>query len=117
MTKARVGVLLAGAYGLGLVILLAVGLAIPCETVRDMKSVLSRIPRAGHRAALLARVAARAGSLGLKHLPAVLQPQGISPHEHSQRFCLRERAAGCGRPLTIVPNVVPVVHILVGTDG
>jgi hypothetical protein len=116
MSKAKVGVLLAGAYGLGLAVLLAVGLALPCGTLPHVRTVLSRVPAAGHRAAQLVRVAVHAGSLGVKHLPALLEPQGVSPRPHSVRFCVRESTASCGST-AVVPTVTPIIRVFVRNDG
>jgi hypothetical protein len=115
MSKAKLGVLLAGAYGLGLTILLVVGLALPCGTLPRVRTALSRVPAAGHRAAQLVRVAVHAGSLGMKHLPALLEPQGVSPRAHSLRFCVREPWAGCGSAL--VPTATPILRVVVFNDG
>jgi hypothetical protein len=98
MGKARLGVLLAGAYALGLVLLLVVAVSLPQGTVC---AAIHRVPAAAHRAAALVRVAVRAGSLGMRHLPAALEP--LSLHRHSVRFCSREAADGCGSTLSPVP--------------
>jgi hypothetical protein len=115
MEKARVAVLLAGAYGVGVAVLFVVCLALPCGTLPRVRTALQRVPEAGHRAALLVRVAAHAGSLGLKHLP-LLEPQGLSPQKHSLRFCVRETPAGCGS--SEAPSVSgPIVRVIVENDG
>jgi len=106
MGKARVGVLLAAAYGVGVAALVVVALALPSGT---FCTALHRMPEAGHRAALLVRVAVHAGTMGLKHLP-FLEPQGVSPRNHSVRFCVRESPAGCGS--SVVPLVAPTPHIV-----
>jgi hypothetical protein len=115
MGKAKVAVLLAGAYGVGVAVLLVVGLALPCGTLPRVRTALEKVPEVGHRAALLVRVAAHAGSLGLKHLP-LLEPQGVSPRKHSVRFCAREAAPGCGS--SVVPTVTGrIVRVIVRNDG
>ena len=115
MGKARFAVLLAGAYGVGVAVLLVVGLALPCGTLLRVRTALEKVPEVGHRAALLVRVAAHAGSLGLRHLP-LLEPQGVSPRKHSVRFCVRDAAPGCGS--SAVPVVGPMlVRVLIENDG
>jgi hypothetical protein len=119
MGKARVAVLLAGAYGVGVAVLLIVGLALPCGTLPRVRTALEKVPEAGHRAALLVRVAVHAGSLGLKHLP-LLEPQGLSPHQRTLHFCVRdavhEAAPGCGS--SVVPTVAGrIVRVIVRNDG
>jgi hypothetical protein len=120
MGKAKVGVLLAAAYGVGVVVLLVVALALPCGTLPRVRSALERVPEVGHRAAQLVRVAAHAGSLGLKHLQS-LEPQGVSPRKRTVRFCVREAgfgetAPGCGS--AVVPPVWgTVVRVIVENDG
>jgi hypothetical protein len=115
MSKAKLGVLLAAAYGVGLAVLVVVGLALPCGTLPRVRTALSRVPAAGHRAAQLVRIAVHAGSLGLRHLPAVLEPQGVSPRTRSLRFCVREQSASCGS--AVVPTVMPIVRVVLRTDG
>lgn len=115
MGKARVGVLLAAAYGVGVAVLLVVAVALPSGT---FCTALHKMPEVGHRAALLVRVAAHAGTLGLRHLPW-LEPQGVSPRKHSARFCVRENPAGCGS--SVVPLVAPtplrILRLVVENDG
>jgi hypothetical protein len=119
MGKARVGVLLAAAYGVGVAVLLVVALALPSGT---FCTALHRVPEVGHRAALLVRVAAHAGSLGLRHLP-FLEPQGLSPRQRTLRFCVRDAAAqegapGCGS--SVIRMVAPspqIVRVVVENDG
>jgi hypothetical protein len=115
MGKARVAVLLAAAYGVGVAVLVVVALVLPAGT---LCTALHRVPEVGHRAALLVRVAAHAGTLGLKHMP-FFEPQGVSPRKHSVRFCVRERPAGCGS--AVLPELAPVptriVRLLVENDG
>jgi hypothetical protein len=120
MGKARVGVLLAAAYGVGVAVLVVVGLALPCGTLPRVRTALGRVPEAGHRAALLVRVAVHAGSLGLKHLP-LLEPQGLSPQPRTLRFCLREpsvQKAGPGCGSSVVPTVTErIVRVVIRNDG
>jgi hypothetical protein len=116
MGKARLGVLLAAAYGVGVVLLLTVALALPCGTLPRMRVALARVPEAGHRAAQLVRVAAHAGSLGLRHLPSALEPQGVSPRKRSLRFCVRETASGSGCGSAAVPLVAPVAVVRILLD-
>jgi hypothetical protein len=104
MGKAKLGLLLAGAYAFGLVLLVAVGLSLPKGT---LCMGLHRVPDIGHRAVQLARVAVHAGALGLRHLPAALEPQGLNPHRHSVRFCTREASYGCVR--SVLPGPTGVI--------
>jgi hypothetical protein len=119
MGKAKLGLLLAGAYAFGLVLLLAVGLSLPKGT---LCMGLHRAPSIGHRAVQLARVAVHAGALGLRHLPAALEPQGLNPHRHTARFCTREPQDSCGS--SVLPSLAPlaplaptVVRVIVLKDG
>jgi hypothetical protein len=115
MGKAKLGVLLAGAYAFGLALLVAVAMALPCETLPRVRTALCKMPEFGHRAARLVRVAVHAGSLGVKHLPTLLEPQGASSRRHSVRFCTREPAGGCGSSLA--PLAPTIVRVVVRTDG
>ncbi len=87
MGKAKVGFLLAGAYALGLAVLVVIGLALPCGTLHQLRHALGKAPSTGHRAAQMVRVAVHAGSLGMKHLPAAFGPQGVPQRRRSFRFC------------------------------
>ena len=118
MGKTKLAVSLAAAYGFGLALLVVLALALPCETLPRVRLVLARVPEVSHRALQLVRVAAHAGSLGVRHLPALLEPQGASTRQHASRFCLREPRAGCGSSVNATPDVVvPVVHLLLLNDG
>jgi hypothetical protein len=123
MGKATLGFLLAGAYALGLGILLVIGLSLPGGTLSKVRCALGQVPDFGHRALHLVRVAAHAGALGMSHLPAALEPQGESPHRRSMRFCTREPSSGCGSSLAPIPGsslgpVLPVVvRLVVRNDG
>jgi hypothetical protein len=115
MGKAKLGVQLAGAYVLGLALLVIVAMALPCETLPRVRTALSRMPEMGHRAAALVRVAVHAGTLGVKHLPTILEPQGASSRRHSVRFCTREPVGGCGSSLA--PLAPTIIRVVVRTDG
>ena len=123
MGKAKLGVLLAGAYALGLVLLLVGAMALPCETKSRVRTAFSRMPEAGQRAARLVRVAAHAGSLGIRHLPTFWEPQGASPRTRTLRFCSREPVGGCGSSLAPIPSgsLAPaaptIVRVIVRNDG
>ena len=113
MGKTKLAVYLAAAYAFGLALLVAVGLALPCETLPRVRMALARVPEVGHRAVQLVRVAAHAGSLGVRHLPALLDPQGAQVRQRTSRFCLREPQAGCGSSATPTPSLAePVLHLL-----
>jgi len=94
MGKAKLGFLLAGAYALGLAVLVVIGLALPCGTFFRVRHALGKAPSVGHHAAQMVRVAVHAGSLGVKHLPAALGPQGVPQRRHFMRFCTRASEAG-----------------------
>lgn len=127
MGKTKLAVQLAAAYAAGLVLLLALALSLPCETQTRVRTVLARMPAAGQRAVQLVRLAAHAGALGVKHLPALLEPQGATPRHRALRYCSREPQAGCGSSLSLPPGqlwpampvrfppaqVWPVVHVFV----
>jgi hypothetical protein len=91
MGKAKLGVLLGGAYALGLAILVVVALSLPCGT---FSRVRARVPQRLERAVQVVRVAAHAGALGVKHLPAVLGPQGATVHKKAVRYCVRQLDVG-----------------------
>ena len=114
MGKTKLVVHLAAAYAAGLVLLFALAVALPCP---QMRMALARVPQVGQRAVQLVRVAAHAGSLGVKHLPTLLEPQGATPRHRALRYCLRERASGCGSSLTPPAGLVPTVVHLVLDDG
>ncbi|MGO9831842.1 MAG: hypothetical protein ACLPJH_17045 [Myxococcaceae bacterium] len=122
MGKAKLGVLLAGAYALGLAILVAVALALPAGTLCWVRPALASVPQQAQRVAQVARVAVHAGQLGMKHLPAVLVPQGAASHRRTLRFCTREQSGGCGSGLVFPPlgtlrAVAPVLVNVVFTDS
>jgi hypothetical protein len=123
MGKAKLGLLLAGAYSLGLAILLVGALALPCEVQSRVRTAFSRMPEVGHRAARLVRVAAHAGSLGMRHLPALWEPQGAQPRNRTIRFCSREPSTGCGSRLSpgpsglVGPLAPTIVRVVVLNDG
>jgi len=78
MSKAKLGVLLAGAYTLGLVLVAVAALvALPHGTRGALLSAVRRVPDTVENAVQVARVAARAGSLGVKHLPAAIEAEGF----------------------------------------
>lgn len=114
MGKTKLVVHLAAAYAAGLVLLVGLVLALPCPRVR---MALAHFPEAGQRAVQLVRVAAHAGSLGVKHLPTLLEPQGATPRQRMLRYCLRERAAACGSTLAPPASLVLPVVRLVLDDG
>jgi len=123
MAKANWGVLLGGAYALGLAILLAVVLSLPSGTVCHLHAAVASVPLQAQRAAQLARVAFHAGSLGVKHLPAALGPQGA--RHRGARFCNRvQSSTGCsGQRLFLplgalpAPTLVPVlVRVFFGDE-
>ena len=122
MGKAKLGVLLAGAYALGIAILVAVGLALPAGTFAGVRPALEAVPQQAQRAAQLARVAVHAGSLGMKHLPTVLSPQGVGSHRRNARFCNREDKGCCSlrglpMPLGNAPQMGPIlVRVLFNDD-
>jgi hypothetical protein len=87
MSKARLAVLLGGAYALGLVLLVGVAMALPCGKLTRFHSAVRQAPTAAQHAARLAQVAVRAGSLGVKHLPAVLESQGVFQRKRSIHLC------------------------------
>ena len=94
MGKAKLGVLLGGAYALGLAILAVVGLALPCGTLARVRPAVAAVPQQVERAVQVARVAVHAGALGMKHLPTLLGPQGAPPRSKVGRFCEREVGVG-----------------------
>jgi len=94
MGKAKLGVLLGGAYALGLAILLVVGLALPCGTLARVRPAVAAVPQHVERAVQMARVAVHAGALGVKHLPTALGAQGATPPRKLGRFCEREVGVG-----------------------
>jgi len=118
MGKAKLGLLLAGAYVLGAALLLVIGFSLPRGT---LCVGLHKVPELSQRAVQLARVAVHAGSLGLKHLPAALEPQGLSPRHRALRFCTREPFSSCGSstpPQSLLAPLAPlVVRVLVLKDG
>lgn len=78
MSKAKLGVLLAGAYTLGLALVaLAALVALPEGTRGALVSAAARVPDAVENAAQVAGVAVRAGSLGVKHLPAAIEAEAF----------------------------------------
>ena len=78
MSKAKLAVLLAGAYTLGLVLVAVAALvALPDGTRGALVSAVRRVPDTVENAVQVARVAARAGSLGVKHLPAAIEAEGF----------------------------------------
>ena len=117
MGKAKVGVLLAGAYALGLAILAAGVLALPQGS---MCRVVHSVPQQVAHAAQLVRVAVHAGTLGMKHLPTVLGPQGLGEHRGSSRYCNRVQTGDCvGRRLLPSLEALPVpvlVRVLVSEE-
>ena len=104
MGKAKLGFLLAGAYALGLAVLVVIGLSLPCETLSWVRRAVAKAPSMGNRAAQVVRVALHAGSLGVKHLPAAFGPQGVSPRRHSTRFCIRDSAGDTEGGLLQLPE-------------
>lgn len=96
MGKAKLGFLLAGAYALGLAVLVAIGLSLPGETRCRVERALAKAPSMGRHAAQVVRVAMHAGSLGMKHLPAAFGPQAVPTKRHSSRFCIRDSAGESG---------------------
>ncbi len=94
MGKAKLGVLLGGAYAFGLAILVVVGLALPCGTFSWVRPAVARVPQHVGRAVQVVRVAVHAGALGVKHLPSVLGPQGATMHKKAVRYCVRELGVG-----------------------
>ena len=87
MGKAKLGFLLAGAYALGLAVLVVIGLSLPCQTRSRVRHALARAPEVGRHAVQMVRVALRAGSLGVKHLPAAFEPQGVPQRRSTMHFC------------------------------
>jgi hypothetical protein len=95
MSKARLGVLLGGAYALGLVLLLVVArVALPCGALAHLHGAVRQAPTAAQHAAHLAQVAVRAGSLGVKHLPAALESQGVLQRKRSMHLCRLQSGGG-----------------------
>ncbi len=122
MGKAKLGVLLAGAYALGLAILVPVALALPAGTLCWVRPALASVPERAQRVAQVARVAVHAGQLGVKHLPAVLSSQGASVRRRSLRFCDRTQTSGCSSRLELPPlgtlrALAPVLVHVVLTDS
>src|SRR5271166_328361 len=95
MGKAKLGVLLVGAYALGLAVLVAVALALPSGTFSWVRPALASVPQHTNRVAHVVRVAMHAGALGMRHLPEVLGPQGCAVHPKAVRYCTREPHGGC----------------------
>jgi hypothetical protein len=95
MSKAKLGVLLAGAYTLGLVLAgVAVLVALPQGSTGAFRSAAARVPTAVGSAAEVARVAVHAGSLGLKHLPEAIEAEGFDlGHRELLRPCRMARTA------------------------
>ena len=104
MGKAKLAVVLGAAYALGTVGLVGVALALPCGTLPKVRSALDRVPVAIQHVALVARAAVHAGSLGVKHLPTVLEPQGGFTRKHLSNFCLRDSALPCESALSPLPS-------------
>ena len=109
MGKASIGVLLAGAYALGVALLVALALALPKGTLCRVRPTLEAVPAQAQHAAQLARVALHAGGLGVRHLPAALSSTG-----QRRDYCIREQAKSCARQLLTEPfgavrTVAPVL--------
>jgi hypothetical protein len=104
MGKAKLGFLLAGAYALGLAVLVAVGLSLPGETRCRVQRALAKAPSMGRHAAQVVRVAMHAGSLGMKHLPAAFGPQTVPAKRHSSRFCIRDSGGDSESGLLQLPE-------------
>jgi hypothetical protein len=121
MAKPKVGVLLAGAYALGLALVGVVAvIALSTGAFPRTRSALRHIPRNAQRVADMGRVAVRAGSLGVKHLPAVFEGQAAPSRRSGVRLCALERTGGCGSsPLrleSVVPTLAPLIRVVVIDD-
>ena len=108
MSKRKLGVLLAGAYALGLG-MLAVGALLVLPAFPRAHAAVRQFPGNAQRAARMGQVAARAGALGLKHLPATLESQGLRQGRQAIRLCRLDGSTPCGSTVIRIQNVMPAL--------
>jgi hypothetical protein len=108
MSKRKLGLLLTGAYVLGLA-MLAAGALVVLPAFPRAHAAVRQFPGNAQRAARIGQVAVRAGALGLKHLPATLESQGLRSGRPAIRLCKLDGSTPCASKLIRIRNLLPAL--------
>lgn len=118
MSKRKLGVLLGGAYALGLG-MLVVGALVVLPAFPRAHSAIRRFPDDARRTARIAQVAVHAGTMGLKALPVVIESQ--SSGRSGMRLTRLEGSSSCGSSVIRIQNILPTLSpasvVVIGDEG